>query len=571
MQRIVNRREQRNSMSFLQLPDLPLKRQKSHAMSLVSKIYKRKSVRNYWIRRELSLRRLFRRKVRIMIMIFKCYFESRQRLHKIYWPLDEVNVLSEESVPEIQLDDLDSFRRRQHGVKFSSRGKNVLNTNPSERTLEMIEQLRALMQSVIMFARWPVYVQREFCKVAWYDSFDKDRVIIRKGHRSDCLFFVLSGTLMQDRGDDDRLFYMQQKLEGKLHFNVHDILFDGENRDELQYGHSFGLEDIYYSTERSATVFTKEDVELFVIHVKDYGNIFKNFMKRSDKTLDICRQVYALSDWPVDVLYKDPHSWIMQNFTRGSVICPNCADSQWVYVITSGKCKVIKYLTTTELERYKEVLRERRTLENRKALASFIGDKSPNYGSSRSRADSVYKIPSNTPSKLNNDYGWTNEVWDDEDNWYERHAAGRGNEPLPSVVNSKLPKSTSYYRRSSTSSNKSRVTINSTIKYLPTYIELKTLRTREAFGIEPIIYPADKEFSASISLISDGAECILIPRRIFRDHLSVTKVGIMQIKVERFPDCKQLVESLMESMRWKNYKGELVTNVLRRIDDKKLR
>ncbi|EDV24819.1 uncharacterized protein TRIADDRAFT_57016 [Trichoplax adhaerens] len=563
-----------------------------------------------------------------MIMIFKCYFESRQRLHKIYWPLDEVNVLSEESVPEIQLDDLDSFRRRQHGVKFSSRGKNVLNTNPSERTLEMIEQLRALMQSVIMFARWPVYVQREFCKVAWYDSFDKDRVIIRKGHRSDCLFFVLSGTLMQDRGDDDRLFYMQQKLEGKLHLNVHDILFDGENRDELQYGHSFGLEDIYYSTERSATVFTKEDVELFVIHVKDYGNIFKNFMKRSDKTLDICRQVYALSDWPVDVLYKDPHSWIMQNFTRGSVICPNCADSQWVYVITSGKCKVIKYLTTTELERYKEVLRERRTLENRKALASFIGDKSPNYGSSRSRAVSVYKIPANTPSKLINDYGWTNEVWDDEDNWYERHAAGRGNEPLPSVVNSKLPKSTSCghsvefaperentvvmlpkmnillnkyttsrslkrtrqsrilsaastsssstsynldYRRSSTSSNKSRVTINSTIKYLPTYIELKTLRTREAFGIEPIIYPADKEFSASISLISDGAECILIPRRIFRDHLSVTKVGIMQIKVERFPDCKQLVESLMESMRWKNYKGELVTNVLRRIDDKKLR
>lgn len=31
--------------------------------------------------------------------------------------------------------------------------------------------------------------------------------------------------------------------------------------------------------------------------------------------------------------------------------------------------------------------------------------------------------------------------------------------------------------------------------------------------------------------ISDGAECILIPRRIFKEHLSVTKLGIMQIKV----------------------------------------
>ena len=35
---------------------------------------------------------------------------------KIYWPLDEVKVVGQNDEPEIHLENLDSFRKRQFGV-----------------------------------------------------------------------------------------------------------------------------------------------------------------------------------------------------------------------------------------------------------------------------------------------------------------------------------------------------------------------------------------------------------------------------------------------------------------------
>lgn len=93
------------------------------------------------------------------------------------------------------------------------------------------------------------------------------------------------------------------------------------------------------------------------------------------------------------------------------------------------------------MERFNEVARERRAMESRKSLSRFFGEKTPNYGSCRSRSTSIYKMPDNTPTKLATT--WSNGIWDDEDDWYERHAARPGNEPLPMVMKSKSSKSTS--------------------------------------------------------------------------------------------------------------------------------
>ena len=125
---------------------------------------------------------------------------------------------------------------------------------------------------------------------------------------------------------------------------------------------------------------------------------------------------------------------------------------------------MIKYLTLAELERFNEVSRERRAIENRKSLSKFFGEKTPCH--SRSRSTSVYKMPDNTPTKLT--MTWNHEIWDDEDDWYVRHAARQGMEPLPLVEKSKLPKSTTckYYVSSICTCS---ILINYLLLYLPFY------------------------------------------------------------------------------------------------------
>ena len=58
------------------------------------------------------------------------------------------------------------------------------------------------------------------------------------------IIVIISTLVTCDRGEDDRLSYMQQRLEGKAFFNIHEIYFDGENRDQIRFGESFGVSTV---------------------------------------------------------------------------------------------------------------------------------------------------------------------------------------------------------------------------------------------------------------------------------------------------------------------------------------
>lgn len=74
-----------------------------------------------------------------------------------------------------------------------------------------------------------------------HDIIDKCYKITKTIIWLDMMFPVPKMLVTCDRGEDDRLSYMQQRLDGKSNFNIHDIYFDGEKRDQIQYGDSFGV------------------------------------------------------------------------------------------------------------------------------------------------------------------------------------------------------------------------------------------------------------------------------------------------------------------------------------------
>ncbi|XP_035664707.1 cyclic nucleotide-binding domain-containing protein 2-like [Branchiostoma floridae] len=180
------------------------------------------------------------------------------------------------------------------------------------------------MQKMPDFALFPFEIQKQLCQVAWYDSFGTGRVIIREGHAADGFYFVLSGRLVESYAAED------------------------EANTVLRHGMKFGERELLTRTKRKSTVLTQERTELFCVHVQDYVRIFNLQEDMETANLDICRHLSVFKLWPIEKLEEHPDAWTMQNYQPGFVIVPDSKRCDWIYVVKTGQCKVLKRMTPNE-------------------------------------------------------------------------------------------------------------------------------------------------------------------------------------------------------------------------------
>ena len=72
--------------------------------------------------------------------------------------------------------------------------------NPPTRSDDIDAVCRAL-QWLDEFTYYPIHVQKEFGREAFFESYGPNRIIFKEGNHSDFLYFVLKGTLIL-RGQD---------------------------------------------------------------------------------------------------------------------------------------------------------------------------------------------------------------------------------------------------------------------------------------------------------------------------------------------------------------------------------
>ncbi|CAK8686417.1 unnamed protein product [Clavelina lepadiformis] len=423
--------------------------------------------------------------------------------------------------PELTFD-LSKFKRasKDHD-EMPLKIKELLRKKPKDRTSEENSNIVRNMQKLELFARFPLNVQKRLCSMAWLESFDSNRVIIRGGHRPSCFYFIISGRLVANEEEE----------------GGHTVTT------LLKRGDKFGEEELALGEKRRATIMSQDDVELFAVHGDEYRDICLAKGAKDIDSLEICKKNPVFNHWPFKKLIENPGSWTMQNYKPGILIVEDSGRCEWVYVIKSGQCKVVKCLRPKEPEEDPAQIR--------KIMAK------------RARDQLVEQIKSNSVSKANAD-----------------DVSGSGLAPSSTFFTTPLSRPQTFdnpdpaVQASIREAMRAQIATNmGNFPFLSSlygfnldqvaYVALEVLGPGDSFGFLAVL-PKEQRGS-SVSLISCGAEVIQINKKFFQKFADETVYSLINMKFPPFPKQHDILRNLKQSFEWKDYKRRTIQDALGRL------
>lgn len=407
--------------------------------------------------------------------------------------------------------DISKFRVQHSKIRESIpiKLREIMEKSPHLRTADENLQILRRMRKLETFSRYPVEVQKAFTASGWMEEYDVNRVIILKGHTSSCLYFVISGRLVSNGGTDE-----------------------GSETVLLKKGDKFGEDDIISDELRHSTVVSQEKTRIFVVHKKDYLRIMKDIGAKDVGILDICRNISVFHHWPLEKLKENPFLWNIQNYKEGSLVAEDSSHCDWLYVIKSGSCKVIKRIRAyrgddddNDVTR-KSVAREAR----HKLMEMMMSSSSSNlHRSKETKLSPMSKIFFTTPSRPQTCSTFTTRT----------RASTSRSRPRSSFLSSIYGE-----KRDQTS-----------------YVALEVLGPGESFGFRSVL-PTDQR-GPSVSLVSCGAEIIHINRKFFRKFADETTCSLIEMQFPPFPNRDVILRHLRQLHEWDEYKRNTLDTALR--------
>ncbi|CAH1777770.1 unnamed protein product [Owenia fusiformis] len=485
-------------------------------------------------------------------------------------------------------------------VLLSYEARHILRTDPLERTPEQNHiALVSLNQTVEAFSEFPIKMQESLVKAGWLERFGSKRIIIRQGHLADNFYFILSGTAVVTILDKD------PKTENSFSKTV---AF-------LKKGHSFGeLALMQDGGRRSATVTCQDDVELLALQREDFKDIFMHVEENQEpEHIQFLRKVDILNGWPIESLpYDDTKVCIFTYFRRGIVMCKDGSNSDWIYILKTGNCRVLKGLTLTKpnfpglisddeinannndetansknkqslfitrSQTKSSIKSNRDTSENKKTVPN-VKIKGPNGSyedlpNKLKQRNRTYTFPSATKERSRRTpklpplvrHGVVKSQLTKED---ERQAINERLEEeerhkalLERVFQTQHPAGQdervgSAYTRTSTPQMQSNSTQQTPNKV---YVELERLLPKNTFGLAQFAF-GDMLNMTSVTLVSDGAECILVHKNFFLKQASEDYIKKLRRAVQPYPTDDALQQKLQDQTNWDAYKSLTVNNIV---------
>ncbi|WAQ98799.1 CNBD2-like protein, partial [Mya arenaria] len=403
----------------------------------------------------------FRRAGRTVLLILKATASSRHASQHKETQVSWTQLADEHSTAKRTYDlfgisfDPTVFKAKRE--KFlSTEAKAILSLYPSDRTNEQVKLVvLSLNQTVDAFGEFPIRLQRSLA-----------RFRNKTGHNTTGAPLVTLLETDKDTGDQC----------------VRTVAI-------LKSGNSFGELALMHGARRSATVTCKTNVELLAVSREDFIDIFMHIEKdREPEHIRFLRSIDLLRGWPLDQLPHDnPRICLFTFFRRGVLLCKDSNTSEWIYVIKSGTCRVLKDLYDTK--------------------PNIPGLERIPYS-----IDQTYiKLP---PIPHSHDSSTP------RDDHHESHAG-------PSKV----------------------------------FVQIQKLLPKDVFGLEQAVFGLIGQ-TTSCSLVSDGAECVLINKKFFTQHLTDSLLKHLRRTIQPIPTEKSLQQKLQDQANWDAYKTMTVSNFI---------
>ncbi|VDO58816.1 unnamed protein product [Schistosoma curassoni] len=203
-------------------------------------------------------------------------------------------------------------------------------TLPSKyRTESMIHSATvSVIATTEAFSEFPIAMQKAIIEKAWYEKYEARRMIIRQGQPPLNFYFIISGSVVVSVSRKDK--QTGEPYEETVAF--------------LKAGQSFGELALIYGGKRSATIICKTSVELLVMSHDEFNKIFmQNTQHHEAEHITFLRTIPLIPNQIVNHLNGVDSSILLFTFFRRNVtICIDSNQSNWIYIIKTGQCRILK-------------------------------------------------------------------------------------------------------------------------------------------------------------------------------------------------------------------------------------
>ncbi|XP_078598315.1 uncharacterized protein LOC144874244 isoform X1 [Branchiostoma floridae x Branchiostoma japonicum] len=455
--------------------------------------------------------------------------------------------------------------------------QDTLKTNPAYRKPEQISKaLRALCVASAAFSQLPLHMREQLVKVGWYDSFETNRIIVREGHDPTSVYFILNGKATSTRVETDL-------VTGKPYVRTMGF---------LKAGSYFGDHAILQGVPHNQTIVCSERVYLIAVEKEQFiESVMDKKSDREPKHITFLRSVYSLQDWPMGALPHGDHSvWYYKHFRKGQVMCPDSSESEWVYVIKSGKCKVLKKallsrkLNTRQASLWVSAARPLPSIPStagRSALRNHEGPlyRRPSTVPHHCEASSHLIPPKTAPPKTSppdvssprafvtdlarttvGRRGWQNRL-------RQRETGEQISGPKITVTDEAVHSHRNLIQEETDRFHSNRRRSQEEEEdHDALFLHIQTLGEKDIFGLTSIMH----EETSGFSLVSEGCECVVIAKDFFRDHVTEELKRRLRITLRPPPTDDDIMRVLHEQHAWERYKADCSAVAARQVSPLRL-
>ncbi|XP_062511529.1 uncharacterized protein LOC134187427 [Corticium candelabrum] len=343
------------------------------------------------------------------------------------------------------------------------------------------------------------------CLFSYFSELGSNRTIIRQNHRPEYFYWILAGTAIITTVDSCGVTHTQG------------IVTAGKSVDENA---------LLLGKPRSHTITSQDKVSLLAMEKDDYiQHCHENLEKGEPSHIAYCRRVALFQDFNISVLQKSQETAVLHYFRRGTAIVVDSKQSEWLYIVKTGSCQVLQ-----KVKQVKSNLANRQESHEDNPVEHEV---------------EICNDESQSP-KWSHSHISTQKAVDVSD----KEIIDKTDVPLVMPhTNSEMtiiPKSAATKPSKSSSKTKS------------VFIQLDTLKPRDTFGFAELVFTD----CPSVSLVSNGAECVMIRKRLFAQHMNhATKQRLLQ-EVKLYPPSDDLQQKLQDQANWEAFKQKTLTDVL---------
>ncbi|XP_033879253.3 uncharacterized protein LOC117413909 isoform X1 [Acipenser ruthenus] len=500
--------------------------------------------------------------------------------------------------------DLTSFRAKTKiQLRVSETVKWILSRPPQDRSEQDVHFILTALQEIRGFGNYSGTRQKKVAKAAWYASYEAQQVMVQQGHIPHSFYICLSGSAIVIKKNNET-------------GQVKPAWF-------LSKGDAFGDKEILNSDRWPSSVIIQEPAEFLCLDREDFAHIFLpgGRKKQGDpEQIMFLSELKFLKGWPLQLLEDNPGKCIVKHFScafpcrRGAVILQTSSINDWIYIVRSGSCSVMKVFkmdhgveaifpakrkkqssifqaastlvhpgTPTEGHEHEKIILDKHPTKTQQKKRTVRHDEGKENAPSVSHRTGL--VDFNPQRTVNGSSSPENQVWgvteDSECGLRERHpntivletkmddksskvnklpspmksAYLRARLVVPSPVSEKLEAE----KDKTDEMNLSKTTITK-----PAFIMIDTLVKGSVFGLSDFLF-SDQP---SCYIISNGAECLQISKKFYLDNASQDVLDKLRQQQHPYPGEKELLERLQKEMQWQTFRKLAICSTLQRIERK---